>query len=29
MPANRSFDRTAQDLRPVRIELGPMKFADG
>ena len=25
----RSFDRTAEDLRPVRIELGPMKFADG
>ena len=29
MAALRSFDRTSGDLRPVRIEIGPMKFADG
>jgi len=29
MAITRSFDRSAHDLRPVRIEPGPMKFADG
>jgi len=28
-PSPRSFSRTADGLRPVRIELGAMKFADG